>query len=699
MMSWRGIAFRIALSGAVSAASLALILHLVASGRVTSGREMVFAAIHAAVPSLLLLYLILDAIQSWFRAARNGLLLRASGEKNVPGPLHLYIVALTRNMFSDLLPVRAGELSYVAFMNRLYAVSGEACVTSLALSLVFDLVALLLIIFLGILGALVVEAPAKWLASAAVALTVTVAAALVLLFAGLRALTSHLRRAPARLETSRLLAASVGFLDRLSNGFDVTRRAGVLPRTLLLSLAIRFCKYAGLYLVFLAVAAPSYPAMALIHPWRVLSVLLGAEAAASLPVPTLMSFGSYETGGAVGWTLHGIPAADAAICMLAIHVWSQIIDYSLGGVGLLLLTLLSGKTRAGEGVGHPSRKPRKWIPATLAAVFLAAATIFAGYECWRVREAGALVPPDPGVPVAGVQPQRADIQRLLGGRSGFLVWSSNRSGNHEIHLMTLPDLAQHQLTHDPHVDYYPRLSPDGKRIVFARSQPVWASVRNDVPWNVWLMELDSGRESLLAKDGNAPAWADSGHVVFQRGGDQVILYDLAARSERVLFTSGKGNIPAGVTLGSPSFNMTNGMVALTLRGRRRMTAIADLSGSFREVDGGCQLIWSPDGSFLYYTGEDGRMKTAFYRYDPRSAESRQWLDMPTEYSHEYFPKLSNDGSILAFGASTGGHEHDTADYEIFLWKAGASPEESARLTYHTGNDAWPDVYLNAAVGR
>ena len=45
-----------------------------------------------------------------------------------------------------------------------------------------------------------------------------------------------------------------------------------------------------------------------------------------------------------------------------------------------------------------------------------------------------------------------------------------------------------------------------------------------------------------------------------------------------------------------------------------------------------------------------------------------------------------------FAASAGGHEHDVEDYEIFLWEIGTPPETAARLTWHTANDNWPDLF-------
>ena len=50
---------------------------------------------------------------------------------------------------------------------------------------------------------------------------------------------------------------------------------------------------------------------------------------------------------------------------------------------------------------------------------------------------------------------------------------------------------------------------------------------------------------------------------------------------------------------------------------------------------------------------------------------------------------------MVFGASRSPkeHEHDVADYEIFLWKKGSDAGKATRLTFHTGNDNWPDVYI------
>ena len=108
------------------------------------------------------------------------------------------------------------------------------------------------------------------------------------------------------------------------------------------------------------------------------------------------------------------------------------------------------------------------------------------------------------------------------------------------------------------------------------------------------------------------------------------------------------------------------------------------------------MIWTTDSSKLCYVDKGGRQKNMIYSVDLSSGERTPWIDLPGEFSHEYFPSLSNDGRYLVFGASRGGrdgHEHDSADYEIFLWEVGTPAEEAVRLTFHSGNDCWPDMFV------
>jgi len=125
------------------------------------------------------------------------------------------------------------------------------------------------------------------------------------------------------------------------------------------------------------------------------------------------------------------------------------------------------------------------------------------------------------------------------------------------------------------------------------------------------------------------------------------------------------------------------------------TAI-ETNGSHKAVYNGCELSWSADGSRLFQVATDGKDGTnRFINVDPETLQVSTLVNLSGEFTHEYWPKESHDGEYLIFGASRDRqfHEHDTQDYEIFLWKRGSDPSKARRLTFHTGNDNWPDVYI------
>jgi hypothetical protein len=44
----------------------------------------------------------------------------------------------------------------------------------------------------------------------------------------------------------------------------------------------------------------------------------------------------------------------------------------------------------------------------------------------------------------------------------------------------------------------------------------------------------------------------------------------------------------------------------------------------------------------------------------------------------------------------GNLENDVEDYELFLWEVGSSSTSATRLTFHTANDRWPDIFIGGA---
>jgi len=333
----------------------------------------------------------------------------------------------------------------------------------------------------------------------------------------------------------------------------------------------------------------------------------------------------------------------------------------------------------------------KWLAvcSSLACIAL----VFGAGKYWFMKQ-GSLVPPAPGISLIDHSIKATkDLPR------GFVVWGSNRFGNHDILAMELPSKQITRLTKNAHTEYFPRISPDGSKIVFSRSQRPWVSQRNQFHWDVILLDLKSGKQRLLAKNANTPIWSvDGKKIYYQRNGYYFAEFNLDTGKERDIFASGSGlgQVRKGALLQTPHYLGETNQFAVTLRRTQHVMGIVGFDGKLTPISDGCQLTWSKKGDFLYYVDYGGRKKNALYVYDPVKKKSRQWLDLPGELSHEYFPKLSNDEKYLVFGASEGGrkhHEHDTGDFELFLWKINTPADKAVRLTFHTGNDTWPDVFL------
>jgi Tol biopolymer transport system component len=303
------------------------------------------------------------------------------------------------------------------------------------------------------------------------------------------------------------------------------------------------------------------------------------------------------------------------------------------------------------------------------------------------------------------RPEREAVSVLGRKIDGLLVWSSNRSGNHELYLIDLSDRSTRQLTHDPHVDFLPRFSPDGRRVLFLRSQRDWVSFRESGAWDVMVVDVDGTGEQRVVQGGYHPTWADHGEAALFERGQQLWRVDLATHEQRLVL-DGPKEFPGVSEIGDFELSHDGRTLAFGLRGRfggafglrgnfsgavtldletRRLSILTD--------EQACQTTWAPDDRHVLWMETGGNGGTRVMAGAPDGTDRHVFIDLPGPYSHEYFPRLSNDGRWLIWGAAAEGHEHDRADYEIFVWEVGTSWERAVRLTHHPGNDQWPDLWV------
>ncbi len=262
----------------------------------------------------------------------------------------LTLVTLVRNLFVHLVPARAGAAaSYLYLVTTRLGLPAEAAVASMVLAFVLDTLALVPLLLLAILFMGVVPlSPAPLIGGSLIILAGSVGT-LVLLAPALSMAGRAAERLPGR------LARAAGPLAGAA--VEVRRLAArqVLAPALGLSVLLRLAKYSAYYCLLEALLVGQGHTWGSLNMLRVFLSVVGAELAASLPLPTLASFGPYEAAGALGiayWL--GLPTEQATLVATAFHGLSQVYD---DGLGLLALLWIMAPW-AGAAKGAPGGTPR-----------------------------------------------------------------------------------------------------------------------------------------------------------------------------------------------------------------------------------------------------------------------------------------------------------------------------------------------------
>ncbi len=273
------------------------------------------------------------------RTWRYHLLIKGAAPSIVPGFGQMTLVTMVRNMLVDFLPARTGSLSYLVILNRVFALDFASCFSSFTYAALFDLLTL------GPLMAVVllVDAcrgapvhPALW----GLGMVITVGGIFVIallepLFRGLsRWIDLRSTSFPKKHSWAEKIAQE---LMKVSRSFLALRRTRLFWPLLGLSLVLRTIKYTLLYLLLYAVMEALLTVPVSLPFLGVMLGIMASEVAASLPVSGVAGFGLYE--GILGGVLagQGIEASQGIFISFAMHLLSQIFEYSLGGAALVMI--------------------------------------------------------------------------------------------------------------------------------------------------------------------------------------------------------------------------------------------------------------------------------------------------------------------------------------------------------------------------
>jgi len=285
--------------------------------------------------------------------------------------------------------------------------------------------------------------------------------------------------------------------------------------------------------------------------------------------------------------------------------------------------------------------------------------------------------------------------------NGWVVWASNRKDSrHEIYLMKADGTGVTRLTFSG--GKFPGWSPDAK----------WIAYTYTTDDSTHVMRHDGSGDKKVC-DGTFEFWMWDKSGLVCRSVDDHYLVNPDTGAKSLLFkksdftkVGSKALNPGGIThdgryLVAHSDIFRNGFTGDNGTFKAYHAAVIldfQNKGKLYFFGSGCEPNTPPSGDLIYHVCGDCPTYPDPYRMNvkdiaTRSSYAAEIAHADADWGHEYFPRISNDNVWLAYGATTGCHDHETCDYEIWIHRLGAGSANRTRITTNTANDQWPHLHV------
>lgn len=273
--------------------------------------------------------------------------------------------------------------------------------------------------------------------------------------------------------------------------------------------------------------------------------------------------------------------------------------------------------------------------------------------------------------------------------SGAVLFDSNRSGTFGIYVQELGADAPKPLVDTELHEMYPDASPDGRLIVYARTN----SLEREGPGEVWIANADGTNQRKLADRATFPTFSGDGtKVYFERdrrlvmavpveGGEAVEVFPAAHQDWKKYQVIKPRVSPDGSTV-----------YFTTDRGGRWNAYFAEIvSGVSGHVGRGCEPTPFNSGQrAAWITKTHVLSKSGVGIFDKVSQSREKLHDLGPPLGHEYFPTLAQDDTFLLYAACPDGqHDHLKANYQVFIRDLRSNT--TVRVNHDTFTNRWPKL--------
>jgi len=280
-----------------------------------------------------------------------------------------------------------------------------------------------------------------------------------------------------------------------------------------------------------------------------------------------------------------------------------------------------------------------------------------------------------------------------------IAYVSNESGDPEIWVIGTRGGEPLQLTHSPGADADPSWLPDGSAILFTSQRTGREAI--------WKISALGGSPVLLVEDASAPAVSPDGkRVAFARWGGRdykrIAVAPLGDLSRVEMITA---DDPAVLDHNDPAWSPDGKLIAYS--DSRRIWVVSASGADRRPVtEPGLldrQPAWSPGGRFIYYSSLQGETM-AVWRVRPGGGKPER---ITLGAGPEIRPSLSRDGKLLAYTTyveslnigliDRGTGERRTLEDVLDSYAPAVSPDGSA-CAFSSNRGGRPDLYIQPLDG-
>ena len=256
---------------------------------------------------------------------------------------NILLVTFIRNLFVDLFPARIGSLSYVYVLNKGLKYPFEQAASTFVVAFVFDFLTLspflILAILLVGLGATSISNLTLLLIASVFLLIIFLVLSQIIPLSRIFLKVYKNLLIVFRLQTKTWAQTSTNKIQLTIDALRHIKDRKIQWPLFFLSLVIRAAKYGSLYFLLLSLLRNHGYTLSNLSFWKTILGITGAEMTGALPIKGLAGFGTWESGWALTFQLMDFDQRIAILSGIGVHLISNIFEYSLGILSILILTL------------------------------------------------------------------------------------------------------------------------------------------------------------------------------------------------------------------------------------------------------------------------------------------------------------------------------------------------------------------------